>query len=183
MKLALTMLAILLLLSASSAIKTKSKNHLEWNEYAPLAWSDFQGSVNVHSHGDAASTISIRATPYYKNRKLVYEVKALFIKDQSWYKSSSARLLHHEQLHFDLAELYARRVRKKISEYRQMGVHDVTEINKALSKVLQESNTEDRRFDAETLHGALAHKEKMWAKEIKEELFVLRKFSKENWIN
>ena len=133
------------------------------------------------SHADAATGIHLSSLPYrYKNR-IFYRVDAYFIPSRSWVRERSERLLAHEQLHFDIAELYARGARKKISELRQMGVRDVAEYNFAIQKVLEESNDTDRLYDRETIHGAISEKQKRWEREIALELQVLERFSSAHW--
>lgn len=51
--------------------------------------------------------------------RVVVDVYAYFSPRQSWYHKDMAddHLLSHEQLHFDITELYARKLRKKIATY------------------------------------------------------------------
>jgi hypothetical protein len=178
--LALTLTA-LIISSSWTTIRSNNSTFISWDETRKLSWQDFRGAVSRTSHADAATAISISARPFYHKKRLFYDVNAYFIPEQSWSKAKSAQLLRHEQLHFDIAELYARKVRKKISEYRQMGIQDLGEYNRAISSILQESNRIDVQYDFSTFHGALTEKQARWEKEINTELQVLNNFSKTNW--
>jgi hypothetical protein len=158
-----------------------SDSLISWNEYRRLTWDDFKGQVSQSSGADAATAIHISAKPFYRKKKLYYNVNAYFIPEQSWCRSKSERLLAHEQLHFDIAELYARKVRKKISEYRQMGVRDVKEYNFEVSRILEESNRVDQEYDMNTLHGSHTQLQETWQKQINLELQILDRFSSANW--
>lgn len=161
--------------------RVSTADYIIWDESRPLSWEDFRGVVNDASHADAATAIHISAKPYLQKKKIYYVVDACFVPDKSWSREESETLLRHEQLHFDLAELYARKVRKKISEYRQMGVRDVAEYNHAISKILQESNRVDIQYDFDTLHGTLPARQSQWEKNIALELKILKPFARENW--
>ena len=174
-------LTIGLALSGWTSAKSAKSNYIVWDESRPLSWEDFRGAVNHSSHADAATAIHISAKPYRQKKKIYYVVDACFVPDKSWSRERSETLLRHEQLHFDLAELYARKVRKKISEFRQMGVRDIPEYNQAISKILAESNAVDIRYDFETLHGTLPDRQSEWEKTIALELEILKPFSRANW--
>jgi hypothetical protein len=176
--------ALLATLIVSSAWSTKSSDtsyYVEWSGARKLGWEDFRGQINSTSHADAATAIHISAKPFYKKKKIFYAVDAYFIPDQSWYRSKSEALLRHEQLHFDLAELYARKARKKISEYRQMGIRNIADYNNAISRVLQESNRIDMQYDFDTLHGTLSEEQLKWEQNVAQELSIMQNFSRENW--
>jgi hypothetical protein len=157
---------------------TTENNSLEWNEFYRLNWEDFQGSPSENSAGDAGTSVQIKAQPYMVKDKVRYDVSAHFNKDKSWKRDQSPQLLSHEQLHFDLGELYARKIRKLIVELTSQGVKDVKAINKAVHQLLEESNEADRQYDIETLHGALDQKQAEWSRKVREELVALKKFKK-----
>src|SRR5436190_4980330 len=130
----LLLLPAILILGGWTSIDTSE--FIPWSINRKLTWNDFHGFASSYSQADAATAIHISARPFYHKKKLYYDVNAYFIPNQSWFRTKSAALLRHEQLHFDIAELYARKVRKKISEYSQMGVRDVHEYNQAVMQIL-----------------------------------------------
>ena len=180
-----TAMKITLLLSASfvilSSFSDPSSTDIEWAAYRSLSWEDFKGVADENSHGDASTSIRISAKPYLKRGKIFYDVNAFFLPEKSWYKNKSENLLAHEQLHFDLAELYARKVRYLISDYRKMGVKDHKKYHAAIQQLLNESNRIDQQYDYETLHGSLKAKQASWERTIRLELAILSQYSKANW--
>lgn len=155
------------------------KKKLEWNEFYKLTWDDFQGQPTPKAAGDAATSVKIIALPYLVKNKAKYDVHVVFNRDKSWKRDQSPELLAHEQLHFDLAELYARMIRKKIQELNDQGIYEVKTLNKAIQHLLEESNAADRQYDIETLHGALDQKQAEWTKRIKQELEALNAYKKQ----
>src|SRR5688500_10574962 len=153
-------------------------DELSWNEFYKLQWEDFQGEPDERSLGDAATAVKIKAKPFLVKDRIQYDVVAVFNRKKSWARDQSASLLAHEQLHFDIAELYARKIRKKISELNGRGVNDIKIYNAAIHELLQESNEADQQYDLETLHGAMTRKQAVWTKKVKEELAELKRYKK-----
>lgn len=175
---------ILILISTlffSASTSDRSGNDLVWDATTMLTWDDFQGKPDVTAKGDAASKVSIRATPYKKQTKLYYDVNTIFHRNQSWCKTPSVDLLRHEQIHFDIAELYARKARMAISSLKRKGVRDVKVYNAAISEIFEESNLFDAQYDHETVHGASRKKQTEWEYSVRIELMLLNRFTKENW--
>lgn len=155
---------------------------LLWNEFYKLQWYDFQGEPGEESIGDAGAVVQVRAKPFLVRKEIKYDVVALFNRKKSWARDVSPELLAHEQLHFDIAELYARKIRKKVKELQGRGVRDLKTFNTAIHELLLESNEVDRQYDMETLHGALTKKQAAWVSKVREELKSLERYKKKKRI-
>lgn len=160
------------------ARQSGSHDLLSWNEFYPLQWYDFQGEPDESSQADAAASIQIKAKPFLVKNKVHYNVVAVFNRKKSWAREKSASLLAHEQLHFNIAELYARKIRKKVKALQDAGTDDVKEFNAAIEALLVESNKADIEYDLETLHGALLRKQRKWEADVKAGLRALEGYKK-----
>ena len=158
--------------------QTADQSALSWNPFYKLGWYDFQGKPPGESNSDAGASVKIRATPFMVRNKIHYEVAAIFNRNKSWARDHSPSLLAHEQIHFDIAELYARKIRKKIKELDEKEINDIKTYNSAIGDLLSESNRTDRQYDVETLHGALSRQQATWSKKVKQELEDLEAFRK-----
>src|SRR5687768_6828529 len=96
----------------SRSASVDDRGTITWNEFYRLQWHDFQGEPQENSIGDAGTVVQIKAKPYLVKKQVRYDVYALFNRKKSWARDYSESLLAHEQLHFDIAELYARKIRK-----------------------------------------------------------------------
>ena len=88
-----------------------------------LSWSDFQGVVDPNTFGRAKTSYKIDIIP--ENVKVdeqdriqgfeALTVDARFYKKQSWttVPINDTIVLGHEQIHFHIAEIFARKIRKK----------------------------------------------------------------------
>lgn len=154
----------------------------EWKSFNPLEWEDFKGHRPDGYHGDAGTMVKIKAVPYLVKKKIKYDVYALFNKTKSWALERSPQLLKHEQLHFDIAELYARKIRKKILRLSLNKKNDLKVYNHEIRLLLKESNDFDRLYDVETLHGSLTRKQREWEEKVARSLAALEGFSRKGSI-
>ncbi len=121
---------------------------MSWSDSYKLSWSDFKGQANNKSNAVAitASGISFGFSIKQSNARVISfttQVHAHFYPEQSWYKPklADAHILEHEQLHFDITELFVRKFRYRISKLKVSNSirttlkHLQNSINKELEKV------------------------------------------------
>ncbi|WP_029038612.1 DUF922 domain-containing protein [Salinimicrobium xinjiangense] len=159
------------------------ENRLDWRA-EPLSWDDFVGPPDLSSpfHANTSSGIS-----YYWSMKsssegaeFLYEVGSYFLPDQSWVRpgKKSEDLLAHEQLHFDITELHARKLRKAMEEFDFEKTKNVKPALQAIYKSTEaERANMQKRFDAETRHSMNKAAQLKWQKYVQEELLKLKEFS------
>lgn len=149
---------------------------LVWNENYRLQWSDFKAQPEEHVDAVAitASGLSSKFSARTTSTRLVdysSDVVAHFYPGKSWYKPTKVNeiVLAHEQLHFDITELHARKLRKRISEY------DFTVDIKSEMNVLVDTANEDLEkmqeiYDSETNYSMDVESQKKWQLYIRGEL-------------
>lgn len=153
--------------------------YMEWNEFYALTWENFKAVPADDTFGDAGTVVKIIAKPYKRGNRIDYNVYALFDRTKSWTFEEDPSLLAHEQLHFDLAELAARKIRKKVEELSAQNVKRIKDYNSAINRLLKENSHLDEQYDRETFHGALRDKQELWKQKITSELDALEKYKKE----
>lgn len=158
------------------------KRFIEWNEYYKLTWDNFESIVDDDTFGDAGTAVKIIAKPYFIGKNIDYNVYALFDRQKSWVFEKDPALLAHEQLHFDIAELYSRKIRKKVEALKNEKIRDLAHYNKEINKILLESNEVDLQYDMETLHGGIKVKQAAWSDKISNELKSLEAYKKQKRI-
>ena len=140
-----------------------------WSARRRLAWSDFQGSPP--SEGSEGAKTSYTLYSGWKCRGDVFESRVIagFRPRQSWVKAivlndSAQRrsILRHEQTHFDLVEVHARRMRSAFRDLAHPCTLSDTELSAMAERFSQEEKAEQRRYDDETNHGLLADKQAGW---------------------
>lgn len=144
---------------------------VSWNENFRLTWADFKGKVPP-GEPTAATTASGISYSYSANLlhhevHLDFEVNAYFYPNESWYKPQvcNENTLAHEQLHFDITELYARRMREKLR--RTSFSDDVKEeVRKIYRDILHELQEYQEKYDWQTNFSRNWEKQLEWNKKI-----------------
>ncbi len=146
-----------------------------WSEDYRLSWDDFQGQPRFDQKYISALTSSgIVDYKGCKDGMLIYEVKAYFERQNSWVKQEAYTDYHlaHEQLHFDITELNARRLRRALTK-RQFLCGQEEEFSQFVQANLQEWFDDQRDYDFATRHSMDKVKQKEWMYRIHTELSLL----------
>ncbi|WP_286757075.1 DUF922 domain-containing protein [Roseivirga sp. UBA838] len=154
--------------------------YIEWSDNLYLSWKDFrfrkQKSKEERGLALTSVTHSIRGGIF--NDEPRFEVKVLFVKKDSWTTdSTSIALLAHEKLHFDIAELYGRKIRKQISELHKRGERDLKVYNKYVRQLLADFKRFSLNYDKETGHGRDSERQNEWFELVFSELERLKQYS------
>jgi hypothetical protein len=171
---------IFLTTSTNQSVTTDvPRSYLSWSERSELTWKDFKGKAKKHSRYDAETYASVRHSYRITESKILFELNCYFDKKISWVgKIKSTELLGHEQLHFDIAELSARKMREAYSNYTfvstKASTNDFREIDRAQNKMWESLNI---NYDSETNHGIDKVSQREWSDKISEELLNLNEYS------
>lgn len=156
---------------------------LSWSNAYKLSWADFKAPPNTNTSAAAVTasgiTFGFSITQTDKNQVVSYttDVQAHFYPEQSWYKKELADLhvLGHEQLHFDITELFARKFRQRIS-----GLKVSNTIKKELNRIHNEVNKEleetQNNYDTETDYSRNVEAQAKWKTFVETELKKLSKY-------
>lgn len=143
-----------------------------WNENAPLKWEYFSGKAKDTSTFDAEVFAEVRYTYQFNSaNNYAFDVYAQVDPQTSWCKGAkqSAELLKHEQLHFDIAEVFARRIKQAFENY-QYTENFSSEILEIFNQKKAEYHAVQRRYDEETNHSTDKEKQRFWEQQIQNEL-------------
>lgn len=157
------------------------KETIEWIEDKKLTWEDFQGKIpnNGVDNFLAMNFGKLEFDMEYISSNIIkVSVRNVFDKTLSWSKSKNQSLLKHEQLHSDIREVYARKIRKDVSNYTY---NTVRELNLYLEEVFFKwdsiSNKTEGLYDEETNHSENEKKQEEWNLKIAQQLEELKEYS------
>ena len=172
------MFFLLVAFEPSNKILT-SKTFIPWSAERPLQWSDFKGKPDNNT-AEAALTASSIEFNYETNgtNLLRWTVNCKFFPDLSWSKkdNQSVSILKHEQLHFDITELYARLMRKRLmSEIKS--IKDIPKFKSITSGVMFEWNEQENSYDTETQHSMNTARQQEWNQSVAEGLESLKDYT------
>jgi len=150
---------------------------LRWSAGRRLTWSDFQGAAPQGGEEAAKTAYGIYYGWKCNGREFEFLVIAAFHRDQSWVKAvvltdsaESRRVLAHEQTHFNIAELYARRMRQRFAGFSRPCRMSDDQLSTEARRILDEERVFQRRYDAETGHGLERREQAAWEAEIRRQL-------------
>ncbi|NER17741.1 DUF922 domain-containing protein [Spongiivirga citrea] len=160
-------------------VVAQEENTIRWSAKYRLTWDDFQGKPDVNSSPAAvtASGIDHGFSASLTGNKVEYDstVQCYFIPSKSWYKKKLAdeNLLAHEQLHFDIAELHARILRKRIVSYK-FTPNIKKEMNTLYANVVKQLQEFQANYDKATNYSIDEHQQKLWQEKV---AMLLKKYS------
>lgn len=137
-----------------------------WTNAKKLNWNDYKGKVDPASTA-AASTATYLGIEYIFNKNvLTYKITCSFSKDKSWGRHKSDHILAHEQGHFDIAEVFARKLNMKMKGYQFDKNSFKTDLKKIYQDIIDEKERTQNEYDEETNHSINKEKQTEWLKKI-----------------
>lgn len=154
-------------------------NVLAYETGNKLVWQDFKGRPKPSdAHKGAEITVSIflkvRDTSFWSG-KIEYDAYAVAFKDESWVKPAyrDDYSLKHEQLHFDIAHLYAETLEAELNSLDSKSSKDEVEVERILKNHLTEMRKFQDRYDRETNGGNNYKQQLRWSKKIEKALKII----------
>jgi len=159
-----------------------NEESMTWNETTKLTWTDFKAQPDSTSDAVAltASGITFGYSVKTSGERIVSfstTVESHFYPNKSWYlkDKSNIHILGHEQLHFDITELYARKFRQQLGKL-EVNQNVKEQMNKLHIAIDEAVNETQKRYDLQTNHSMNVEKQKEWEVFIEKELKGLDEF-------
>lgn len=169
----------LLLVSAPLLLcsQTRHEELLDWDANRKLTWADYKAKPDQNSDA-AASTTSILLISYnISSTGFTYKIECRFSKTRSWGLHKTDYILSHEQGHFDIAEIFARKLHKKMSEYKFNKRTYQKDLDKIYEEVVREKEKMQNDYDKETNHSINKQRQAEWLQKIKALLEEYKNFA------
>ena len=160
---------------ALPSLAQQSSRLLEWKKGALLEWGNFKGKADPADMVHAAVTyagIEVKIDNVeFLSGHTTFIAKGVFDQHQSWAhpERRDSRVLSHEQIHFDIAEVYARKLQQKLNS-QKIRKQDREKVKKLQQLYTQAQLATQSRFDEESLHGLNTSVEQAWRRQIDQEL-------------
>ena len=160
------------------------EKEITWKKNRKLSWADFQGPIphDIDENTAAATYCGIgfeTNTISTRNTDLKIKVYNTFYINNSWAKPEEMNddVLAHEQGHFDLCELYTRKLRERLSNVNV----DVNTLKPVLRSIYDKLQTEykarQEAYEGETAHGVNIPQPRKWQQILERELSATEKWS------
>ena len=161
----------------------KHEGEIFWHPGRKLTWDDFKGTPSTTSYfqfGAVSSCdLKLESNSVSILKKPRFYTEAVFNCYVSWVRPASrnnAEMLAHEQCHFDIAELYRRKMQQQLDEagFNAFDMQEgVKRINKDIGRQMGKRND---AYDEETEHGLNKTRQREWERVIAGELDTLKRY-------
>ncbi|WP_246019984.1 DUF922 domain-containing protein [Muriicola soli] len=163
----LTSLGIIFFFLCLTQVYGQEDGSILWDSSHRLSWTDFKSPPPANSRiaATTASGIAYQFSALEQAGKMEVDcsIQAYFYPEASWYRPEVAtdNILSHEQLHFDISELYARKMRTRVQGYT-FSSNVKAEMRKIYSEILKELREFQSRYDEETNYSRAVEKQVEW---------------------
>ncbi|NAS12017.1 DUF922 domain-containing protein [Flavobacteriaceae bacterium R33] len=164
-------MSLTLFLCLGSFLYGQEYETILWSPDHRLSWNDFKGEVpdSPRAAATTASGISYEFSSVSNKGKyeLDYTVSTFFYPNKSWYqpKICDEVILSHEQLHFDISELFARKMRRLMNE-TSFTENVKSEVKEIYYRINRELAAFQQMYDRETNFSRNREKQAEWNKKI-----------------
>jgi Bacterial protein of unknown function (DUF922) len=162
----------------STAGPSQRESLIEWNASKRLDWNDFKAKPDRNSPNAALTSTTIKFDFTYNDQGLTLHIHCAFDRNLSWGRVRNDYILSHEQGHFDIAEIFARELFKKLKDYQLRDVNKLSrDLNKIYENTMQELNDMQAKYDKETNFSINKEKQSEWLVKISKELERLQPYA------
>lgn len=148
----------------------QDEEFIEWSPAQRLTWADYLASPSETSDAAAITSTALGIEYHIRNNALTYKISCRFSKTRSWGRFKTAYILQHEQGHFDITEIFARKLAKEIKEYKFNPKKYQDDLGKIYQKVMAEKEEYQNKYDLETDYSRNKEKQAQWLQKIAAEL-------------
>ena len=173
-------LNFIILIIASSFVSSYSQIRndtiLFWQESHGLTWDEYKGKRPDSTEIGAASYIGFEIYPSLIKDLPSITIRTSFFPYKSWKKYPTDLLLIHEQGHFDLAEVYSRKIRKKFICLQEKDCKDFNKYYEVYDELHVEYKEASSKYDLETNFGRNYENQLQWKRKISSQLIELNDY-------
>jgi len=158
----LPVLLCIISLTSSAQVSLPETETITWSASRKLKWSDYKASPNPDSDAAASTTTYLSIEYAIRPNSFSFRIRSLFAMNESWGRHKDAYILSHEQGHFDIAEIFARKLNKRMSEYKFNPRSYQRDLKRIYEQVTRETEDLQNLYDKETNHSINKAKQAEW---------------------
>jgi hypothetical protein len=156
---------------------------IPWQQEYRVVWSDFKGAVPAGAGNAALTSYHTTLNIGYSSEKgFSYTVRCEFDRNRSWVRVKTAEVLEHERGHFDIGEVYARKLRERLSRFNYRAGSG-NALNRVYDSVMKACGKVQQLYDDETDYSRDRSGQQRWNARIPLMLDSLRLWTKSTYNN
>lgn len=137
---------------APERLPEEDDEFIPWLGDRLLTWNDFQSPPKRNTDAVASTSTSLGIAYQVEDGKLTYQITCNFSKKKSWGSMKTDYILAHEQGHFDITEIFARKLHKALDEYDFNRKNYKGDISRIYQKIVAEKEAMQHAYDKESDH-------------------------------
>ena len=162
---------------------TEYETKIEWSADRKLTWDDFKGEPDT---ANFPNTLALTNSGFgYESGINMFKdgqvfVQSVFNTNLSWVvpEGRNDYVLRHEQIHFDITEIYSRKLRKELADAK-ITSNDFVRAKSIFDRTFNELQKRQNTYDNETKYGDKKETQENWEAIVEIEL-AKYDFYKEN---
>jgi hypothetical protein len=132
---------------------TEDENEvIPWRPERRLGWDDFLCTPQKQGDAVASTSTSLGISYQVKDGELTYHISCHFSKKKSWGLLKTDYILAHEQVHFDITEIHARKLYQALAAYQLNPETFKKDIAAIYEQIVKEKEEMQEAYDGETDH-------------------------------
>ncbi len=164
----------------SSATTFAQRDLIEWNETLQLSAEDYKGAITSKDTSQhISSSCGLYCIPQITGDTASVTIIAYFDRNKSWAKRKRVTplLLQHELGHFDLTEIFARKMKKRILAMKTKKNTFIKDVQKVYEKTWEDLQKQNAAYDRATDFSNVEFAQRTWQNYIKENLVHYHMYS------
>jgi superfamily I DNA and/or RNA helicase len=141
---------------------------IQWSADRKLTWVDYLANPDSGSDAAASTSTSIKFDYHVRNNHFTYSVACNFSKEKSWGRFRTNYILAHEQGHFDIAEIFARKLNKALENYSFRRKSYKKDLDEIYTSVIKEKDLFQQQYDDETDYSRNKTLQQQWLAKIRD---------------
>lgn len=130
----------------------ETSEYIPWTPLQRLSWEDFQCEPKRGTDAVASTSTSLGIAYQLQNGKLTYHITCNFSKVKSWGLMKTDYILAHEQGHFDITEIFARKLNEALQNYEFNRRTFKKDINEIYQNIVAQKEEFQKMYDGDSDH-------------------------------
>ena len=160
-----------------SILREENAQMIPWMTEKRLAWEDFLCEPKRGTDAVASTSTSLGIAYQLTDGELKYRINCSFNKEKSWGLLKTDYILAHEQAHFDITEIFARRLNEALQNYQFNKRTFKKDIGHIYQSIVDEKEAFQKLYDGETDHSRNRRMQYDWLEKIETLLAETEPFS------
>src|SRR5215211_4591981 len=147
-------------------LRNEDEEYIPWAFDRRLSWEDFLCEPKKNSDAVASTSTSLGIAYQIERGQLTYTITCNFSKHKSWGLLKTDYIIAHEQGHFDITEVYARKLYKALQDYQFNKKTYRKDVNEIYQGIVKEKEAMQAAYDGESDHSRNRKNQYEWLQRI-----------------